>query len=99
MKIGVISKTNEKGQVVIPKYMRRQLGITNEISLNFILRGEGIYIYPVEEVLTPAQADNASYLEILKFTQGSWAKENWEGLRKKRKKIEKEASEKRKRKW
>jgi len=99
MKIGVISKTNEKGQVVIPQFMRKQLGITSEMPLNFILRGEGIYIYPVEEVITPTQSSNASYLEILKFTQGSWARENWGALRRKRKKIEKSASEKRKKKW
>ncbi len=99
MKVGAIVKTNEKGQVVIPQAMRKQLGITSKIPLNFVLRGEGIYIYPVEEVITLAQSSNASYLEILKFTQGSWEKEGWEDLRKRRKKAEIKASKKRKEKW
>ncbi len=98
MKIGTIAKPNQKGQIVIPKKMRRALGIDADVSLNLVLRGSGIYIYPVQEVITKGEKEN-SYLEILQKTQGTWAQENWGSLRKKRNQTELAASEKRKQVW
>ncbi len=98
MKVGTIATTNQKGQIVIPKKMRDILGIEPNIVLSLIVRGGGIYIYPIEEVITKAEKES-SYFEILKKTQGAWAKENWDSLRKKRAKIELAASKKRKKAW
>jgi len=98
MKIGTIAKPNQKGQVVIPKKMRRALGIDADVSLNLVLRGNGIYIYPVQEVLTKGEKES-SYLEILQKTQGAWAQENWDSLRKKRNQTELSASKERKQAW
>lgn len=98
MKVGVITKPNQKGQIVIPKKMREVLGINDNVALNLILRGNGIYIYPVEEVVAKGERES-SYLEILQKTQGTWRKEDWGTVRKKRRKIELTASKKRKQAW
>lgn len=98
MKIGVITKPNSKGQVVIPKEMRDILGIDASINLNFILAGSGIYIYPVKEVLTKSE-EESSYLNLLKKTKGTWAGEDWDKLSKVRSKLELKASGSRKDSW
>lgn len=98
MKVGTITRSNQKGQVVIPKQMREALGIDSSVFLNLVLRGSGIYIYPVEEVVARGEKES-SYLEILQKTQGAWAREDWDSLRKKRRKTELVASKKRKQAW
>ena len=98
MKIGAVIRSNQKGQIVIPKEYRDELGIDADVSLNLILRGGGIYIYPIEEIIGVAEAED-SYLKILEKTRGSWKSESWGRLRKKRRNIELLASKKRKRKW
>jgi len=98
MKVGAITTPNQKGQIVIPKKMRESLGITPNVSLNLMLRGNGLYIQPIKEVLVESE-DEDSYQELLKKTQGKWKDEDWQDLRKKRKKIELKASKKRKEKW
>lgn len=98
MKIGTIIKPNQKGQVVIPKEFRDELGINSDVALNLILRGGGIYIYPVEEVIGAVEEEN-SYLKILEKTKGTWKDEDWENLRSKKRKIELSASKRRKQKW
>lgn len=98
MKITTISQTNAKGQVVIPKAVRDSLGITPQTHLNIVLRGEGVYLYPIREVLT-SERGTVPYLEILKRTQGSWKGDSWPKTEKKRKEIEAKASARRKREW
>lgn len=98
MKIGFITQPNQKGQIVIPKQIREKLKITHSSMLNLILRENVICIYPVEEVITKTNRE-ISYIELLKKTQGSWLKENWGELSKKRRKIELGASNKRKQQW
>lgn len=98
MKVGIITKPNKKGQIVIPKKMREALGIDANVSLNVILRGEGIYIYPVKEVITKGEGES-SYIKILQKTQGAWTEEDWDSLRKKRTKTELLASKRRKQAW
>lgn len=98
MKIGVITKPNQKGQIVIPKEFRDQLGIKASAPLNLIIRGRGIYVYPILEVITAAESES-SYLKVLERTQGSWAGEDWTTLRAKRRKIELKASKQRKQPW
>lgn len=101
MKVGIIAKTNQKGQIVIPKKFREALGINKDSLLNLIVRGNGIYIYPVDEVIsfieTKTKTENV-YLKILEKTKGRWT-ENWNKLRKKRRSIELSASKKRKKVW
>lgn len=98
MKVGIITKPNEKGQIVIPKEIRDLLGIDKNAVLNLTVRGNGVYIYPVREVITALESDD-SYVELLKRTQGIWAKESWGKSRKARKRVELKASEKRKKAW
>ena len=98
MKVVNITKPNEKGQIVIPKEIRDSLGINTGVSLNLVLRGGGIYIYPITEVVGKIDSES-SYLEILKRTKGRWGKEDWQAVRKKRRKTELQASKRRKQEW
>jgi len=98
MKVGTIIKSNTKGQIVIPKKMRDSLGIHPNAPLNLILAGNGIYLYPIKEVIIQTKTEN-SYLDLLKFTQGTWKDNSWPSQRKKRKQIELKASLKRKQTW
>lgn len=98
MKVGVITKTNKKGQIVIPKEFRKALRISDKSALNITLADTGIFIHTVDEVLTETERENA-YLELLKTTKGAWSNDNWDKTEKKRKKIEQTASAKRKKQW
>ena len=98
MKIGKLTEPNKKGQVVIPKEIRDELGITQHTTLNLVVRGGGIYIYPVKEVLTKFEGENV-YLKILEKTKGAWSSDDWEKTEKERKKIELAAAKKRRKEW
>lgn len=98
MKVGTVATTNDKGQLVIPKEMRDALGIDSGATLNLVLAGKGIYVYPVEEFITKSETES-SYLQLLKKTKGTWAGEEWDELRQKRSEIELRASESRKDQW
>ena len=98
MKVGTVTKTNNKGQIVIPQKMRDELNIDSESLLNIVLRGGALYIYPIDEVIPRVSSDN-SYFEILKKTKGAWGKGDWVKTEKSREKIELEASKKRKSSW
>lgn len=76
MKVGTITTTNQKGQIVIPQKIREQLGIYPNSVLNLIPTGDGIFLYPIEEVITKGEKED-SFFEVLKKTKGSWNKENW----------------------
>jgi|ERR1035438_3979423 AbrB family looped-hinge helix DNA binding protein len=98
MKIGTVTNTNSKGQLVIPKEIRDALGIDSTVTLNMMLTGKGIYIYPVEEFITKLEAES-SYTSLLEKTRGAWNDEDWDKVEKKRSEIELKASESRKNKW
>ncbi len=100
MKIGIITKPNKKGQVVIPKKIRDELYINENTPLNLVLRDNGIYIYPIEKII-PKIRKEESYTEILKKTQGTWGKETKEekAIRIKQKKIELASSLRNKKAW
>lgn len=98
MKVGSIIVPNVKGQIVIPKEVRDALGINANVPLNLVVRGGGIYLYPVEELVTRVESED-SYFKLLEKTKGAWAGEEWEGIRKARKKIELTACQRRKKKW
>jgi len=96
--MSALAKPNVKGQVVIPKKVRDSLGITPETLLNIVIRGQGVYIYPVREAAT---ADQFSYLKILEKTQGTWGKESHEEVRerKSRRRLELSATLRNKKAW
>jgi len=98
MKVGSFTTTNDKGQLVIPKEMRDALGIDSSVTLNLVLAGNGIYVYPVEEFITKSETEN-SYAYLLEKTKGKWADENWDEVEQNRSKIELEASKSRKNQW
>lgn len=75
MNVGVIIRPNGKGQIVIPKEFRDNLGIDVNVPFNLVMRGKGIYIYPVVDVVATAETES-SYLDILEKTKGAWQKGN-----------------------
>ncbi len=96
MKIGTLTQPNKKGQVVIPKEYRDKLGISDKTPLNIVLKGNAIYLYPVEEILMASESEG-SYLKVLEKTQGKWA--DAEDHTKKKRALELKASKRRKRAW
>lgn len=97
MKIGTITQPNKKGQIVIPKEYREKLGINPKTPLNLVLKGNAIYMYPVEEILTTGESE-ISYLKVLEKTQGKWTGRFKHQSAKKRA-FELKASSRRKRAW
>ena len=98
MKIGTVTNTNSKGQLVIPKEIRDALGIDSTVTLNMMVTGKGIYIYPVEEFITKLESES-SYTSLLEKTKGAWNDEDWDEIENKRSEIELKASESRKNRW
>lgn len=98
MNLKHIKKTNKKGQIVIPKEIREKLGISSDVPLQITSDEGGIYIYPIESVIT-SQSEEDAYEEVLEKTKGAWEEDNWEEARKKRRQTEKQASKNRKNQW
>ena len=100
MKIGIITRPNKKGQVVIPKKIRDELYITENTPLNLVLRDNGIYIYPIEKIIPKTNKDE-SFAEILIRTRGAWGKPSKEEIKreKQRHRLEILSSKKNKNAW
>ena len=98
MNIGIVARPNSKGQIVIPKKFRDELGIEEGVLLNLTLRGNGVYISPIEKTVASSPSREMSF-EILKKTAGAWGGDTWEETDEKRHEIEIEASKTRKRAW
>lgn len=100
MKVGTITKSNSKGQIVIPKDIRDTLGINDSVFLNIVARGRGVYIYPIEDVSLVSDRSD-SYVRILKKTQGAWGKSSAAEIARVQscRKKELAASQKRKAQW
>ena len=92
MQIGEITTTNSKAQIVIPKKIRKELGITTGTAIKVTSRGKGLYFIPLKGFITLDEVDN-SYVKILEKTAGSWEKVSESKIKKK---IELEASQWRK---
>ena len=73
MKIGIFANPNSKGQIVIPKKIRDELNITRDTTLHITISGQNISMVPVKDFIPQSDSDN-SYSQILKKTQGAWAK-------------------------
>lgn len=98
MKIGIIAKPNQKGQVVIPREMRKKLGIGPATALNIVLNDGSISLYPLANVEGVFVARESSYFKILQKTKGAWKSEKPETVKEKRA-LELVASKKRKQSW
>lgn len=104
MNLGNIVEPNSKGQIVIPKKIREELNINENTPLNMIVRDDAIHLYPITDVITTAEveASHSKLLDILEKTRGAWADEDWTAYdrkEKQRRKLELEASKKRKKAW
>lgn len=102
MNMGIIVTPNTKGQVVIPKKFRDELGIGPGTSLNAVVRNDGIYLYPVIDVTTKGEAEISRnrLLAALERTRGIWADDkDFDKRQKIRRKIELASSRKRKKAW
>ena len=98
MNLGVITQTNEKGQLVVPKSYRDALGINPSIPLQILLKSDGFYVRMIENIITKNTGSDL-YLQLLDNTAGSWADDNWNNTTNQRKLIEKKASISRKKIW
>lgn len=98
MNLGVITQTNNKGQLVIPKSYRDALGINPGIPLQILLKSDGLYVRMVENIITKNTGSDL-YLQLLDNSVGSWANDNWDNTTNKRILIEKQASISRKKTW
>ncbi|NQU82600.1 MAG: AbrB/MazE/SpoVT family DNA-binding domain-containing protein [Parcubacteria group bacterium] len=75
MKIGIITKPNEKGQIVIPKKIRDALGIDKDTYLNLVVKDNSVYLYPISDVLIrDKNKKEDSYYKTLEKTKGKWTK-------------------------
>ena len=98
MNLGTIAKSNSKGQLVIPKKIRDKLGINTDMLLNITLRGDGIFIRPLEKSLETSDSRKIS-LELLKKTAGAWKDDDWQATEKKRREIELNSAKARRNAW
>ncbi len=98
MNLTTIASTNQKGQIVIPYKLRQKLNITTNTKLVIRQQGQAVLLQPIKEVVLRADLED-SYLNLLKKTQGAWQGDSWSNSRKKRKDLEKKASQKRKKQW
>lgn len=99
MKVGKVTLLNVKGQLVIPKKLRDELGITNKTPLNIVKRGLGVFICPLEKTDNDHMITTEQYLQILDKTRGAWAGDNWPTTERKRRAIELKASRRRRKVW
>ncbi|MBI3384853.1 AbrB/MazE/SpoVT family DNA-binding domain-containing protein [Candidatus Gottesmanbacteria bacterium] len=97
MNIGIITYPNQKGQIVIPKTMRNQLGISHKVALNIVMQEDKIYLQTVKDIVTTNQSKNELLIKMLSKTAGSWANDDWPKTEKRRRKIELKAATRRKR--
>ena len=97
MKIGIITQPNEKGQIVIPKNIRDNIGIDSRTILNMVVMGNSLHIYPVNRVVTFSETEN-TYEKVLLRTQGKWGVVR-DKANKKYKLLELKASVRRKKPW
>jgi hypothetical protein len=103
MNLGTITYTNSKGQLVIPKQYRDKLNITPHTPIQIKLFNLSLTIKPVVGITTSSSlTDNNNIIEVLKYTQGAWASDNWskyDQLEKTRHKVELKAAQKMKKIW
>ena len=67
MNIGIITKPNQKGQIVIPQQYRQALDINQNIWLNLVLKKNRITIYPIKELIAPVKSEDNYYYILNPF--------------------------------
>ena len=87
MNLGIVTKPNAKGQIVIPKRFRDELGIDKDVLLSLTIKGNGVYITPLDKSIATSDSRRV-YIEMLKRTAGTWTGDDWGKTETKRKKIE-----------
>jgi AbrB family looped-hinge helix DNA binding protein len=99
MKIGKITTTNKKGQIVIPKKIRDQLSLNADVPINIFVRGNTICLKPIDKLLAKFESEEI-YEKILQKTQGAWSEDKtWDETQKRREAIELDEAKKRKNQW
>ncbi len=100
MKMYEITNANTKGQIVIPKAIRKFLGITEDTLLEITAKGQGIYVHPVQGVITSTDTAQG-FLKILEKTRGAWGKASKaeQQQEQKKKKLERNAARARRNAW
>ena len=68
-----LTKVNQKGQVVIPVKLRKELGINAQTYLSVMSYGDAVVIKPIKRVVTEELESKSALLDLLKQTQGSWS--------------------------
>lgn len=101
MNIGQIVTPNAKGQVVIPQKIREALGIDENTSLQVVVSGQGVALYPVARILRKGDFLDDKFAQILDETRGAWGPATREDKKReaRRKRIEMAASRKRRKAW
>lgn len=67
--------------------------------MNLVVRGGGIYIYPIDEVFTKIEGENV-YSKILNKTRGAWRNDKtWDESKKQRRELELESTKNNKQTW
>lgn len=99
MKIQTIIRPNQKGQIVIPKAVRKQLGIDSKSQLHLITSGTSLIITLLDDLEFPKIAETQTYADVLAETKGSWAGDPWLETEKAREKNELSTAEDRKQSW
>ncbi|MEK7188718.1 MAG: AbrB/MazE/SpoVT family DNA-binding domain-containing protein [Patescibacteria group bacterium] len=98
MNLGTVTRPNSKGQIVIPKKFRDELGIDKDVLLNITFQGNGFYVTPLEKSLVTSDSRKI-LLEVLKMTAGAWKGDDWPETEKKRRKVELAVAKKRRSAW
>lgn len=98
MKVGIITQTNEKGQIVIPKKFRDALAISPHTHLYITITGTNLSIAPIKDIVTREYTRDV-LVTLLTKTQGSWQDDDFAKTQRKREQIEKEAAKKRRKTW
>ena len=76
-----ISYTNTKGQFVIPKEQRDELGINPDTALLSKVAGKSIILTPVINIITEPNYRREAFLKVLENTMGAWGPETKEEKR------------------
>ena len=100
MKVGNFVTPNEKGQIVIPYKIRRDLGIDENTLLQVMASGQSITIYPISDVVRK-WGYGATFRDILTRTAGAWGPVSQEEKKwaRKRRQIELQAAKRRRQAW
>jgi len=93
-----ISHINQKGQLVIPHSIRKDLNINPHTPLHIVKYKNSLSIKPIKTIIYHNQS-TTPFSHILDKTAGSWHQDSWPKTRQKRKKTELSATKKRKHSW